>query len=62
VFLPAEGEWITPYVSEFCSFPKGANDDQVDSTTQALNYLYERPKSYAAAMAGLTRAGLNPIR
>lgn len=36
VWLPAEGEWISGYVEEMAAFPKAANDDRVDATTQAL--------------------------
>jgi len=37
VWLPEEAEWLHDYVQEFLAFPQGANDDQVDTTTQALN-------------------------
>lgn len=35
---PAEpgNEWVADYLSEFRDFPNGLHDDQVDSTTQAL--------------------------
>jgi predicted phage terminase large subunit-like protein len=33
--------WITGYLAEWASFPRGAHDDQVDATTQALNRLRE---------------------
>jgi predicted phage terminase large subunit-like protein len=38
VFLPepAAAPWIHDYTEELISFPQGKNDDQVDSTTQAL--------------------------
>lgn len=38
VYLP-ETEWINDYVNELAAFPNGKNDDEVDSTSQALNYL-----------------------
>jgi len=31
--------WVKEYIEEFAQFPKGVNDDQVDCTTQALNYM-----------------------
>jgi predicted phage terminase large subunit-like protein len=31
--------WVTDYISELREFPHGANDDQVDGTSQALNRL-----------------------
>ena len=39
VFLPREAHWLEDYVEELTLFPKGAHDDQVDSTAQALAYL-----------------------
>lgn len=32
-------QWVVEYVDELCAFPNGAHDDDVDSTTQALNRL-----------------------
>lgn len=39
VFLPSRAiaPWVDDFVSEFRFFPHGANDDQVDACTQALN-------------------------
>lgn len=39
VFLPRNAPWLYDYLEELSSFPNGAFDDQVDSTTQALNWL-----------------------
>ena len=39
VFLPSDALWLPEYISELAAFPGGAYDDQVDSTTQALEYL-----------------------
>lgn len=39
VFLPEGGDWIADYVMTMGTFPNGAHDDDVDSTTQALGYL-----------------------
>lgn len=41
VFLPREASWLNDYVSEIMGFPGSRFDDQVDSTTQALQYLRE---------------------
>ena len=41
VFLPADVPWFNDFVDELASFPNGAHDDMVDSTSQALNYLRE---------------------
>ncbi len=39
VLLPREAPWLAEYVSELLAFPTGAHDDQVDSTSQALNWI-----------------------
>lgn len=39
VFLPRTAAWLGDYVTELTSFPGSKYDDQVDSTTQALDYL-----------------------
>jgi len=41
VYLPSPNicSWIHDYVEEWASFPAGKHDDQVDSTTQALNHI-----------------------
>lgn len=36
VLLPVNAEWAEDYIAEMTAFPLGANDDQVDATTQAL--------------------------
>jgi len=36
VWLPAGAAFVEDFLGEFTAFPKGAHDDQVDSTTQAL--------------------------
>lgn len=49
VHLPRGAIWLESYKNEFTSFPNGKHDDQVDSTTQVLNYLLysraEKPKT-----------------
>lgn len=39
VLLPTHAPWLGDYVTELLSFPGSRHDDQVDSTTQALDYL-----------------------
>ncbi len=39
VLLPRRASWLTEYVNELTSFPGSRHDDQVDSTTQALDHL-----------------------
>jgi predicted phage terminase large subunit-like protein len=39
VYLPRQATWLPVYLHELVSFPKGAHDDQVDSTSQALDWI-----------------------
>jgi predicted phage terminase large subunit-like protein len=39
VWLPTNAPWLAEYVRELTCFPGTKHDDQVDSTTQALNHL-----------------------
>jgi predicted phage terminase large subunit-like protein len=39
VFLPRSAPWLADHVNELTGFPGSKYDDQVDSTTQALDYL-----------------------
>ena len=39
VLLPKEAPWLHEYVAEITGFPGSRHADQVDSTTQALDYL-----------------------
>ena len=39
VMLPADGEWVEHYIEELAEFPNAPHDDQVDATSQALEYL-----------------------
>jgi predicted phage terminase large subunit-like protein len=41
VLLPARAPWLDEYITELIGFPGHKYDDQVDSTTQALDYLRE---------------------
>jgi predicted phage terminase large subunit-like protein len=49
--LPAEAPWLEDYQRELRAFPYGRNDDQVDSTTQFLEYLIARQSSLLAERA-----------
>ena len=42
VLLPREAPWLATYVTELLVFPNGKHDDQVDSTSQALNWLSQK--------------------
>ena len=39
LLLRANAPWLADYEAELLGFPVGRHDDQVDSTTQALDYL-----------------------
>ena len=39
VILPQSASWLADYTRELLAFPFGKNDDQVDATSQALDYL-----------------------
>ena len=39
VLLPRQAHWLADYVTEITSFPGSRHDDQVDSTSQALDHM-----------------------
>ncbi len=39
-FLPRSAPWLEEYLNQWTAFPAAAHDDMVDSSTQALNYLF----------------------
>lgn len=45
VYLPDAAHWLRDYLHELVTFPNGKHDDQVDSTSQALQWLKQRPTS-----------------
>ncbi|WP_375459737.1 phage terminase large subunit [uncultured Enterovirga sp.] len=44
VLVPPDAPWLADYLAELCSFPNAKFDDQVDSTSQALDRL-RQPKN-----------------
>jgi predicted phage terminase large subunit-like protein len=42
VYLPESAPWLADFIDETAAFPNAAHDDQVDSTTQALNYFRQQ--------------------
>lgn len=55
VYLPDGEEWLSDFIDQFATFPRGTHDDEVDSTTQALRYL--APSGDAARARALTEIG-----
>ncbi len=39
VHLPENAEWLSEYLHELTTFPKGKHDDQADSTSKALDWV-----------------------
>jgi predicted phage terminase large subunit-like protein len=39
VYLPNSAEWLAQYLNELRAFPHGRHDDQVDSTSQAIQWV-----------------------
>jgi hypothetical protein len=42
VVLPREATWLSVYLDELLGFPNSDKDDQVDSTSQALDWFQHR--------------------
>ncbi|WP_262269563.1 phage terminase large subunit [Microvirga yunnanensis] len=42
VHVPPDASWLAGWLDELLAFPNGRHDDQVDSTSQALDYLTAR--------------------
>ena len=45
VHIPIEVSWLPSFRSEMLQFPKGKYDDQVDSVSQFLQWVTERPEA-----------------
>lgn len=50
VHVPAEAPWLAEYLHELAVFPNGRYDDQVDSTSQALDHLANRRVPWAGLL------------
>ncbi len=56
ILLPASSLWLELYIAEFIEFPRGRHDDQVDATTQYLDFMAANPNLVlppARVMGGL---------
>ena len=52
VSIPENAQWMAEFIHEIVMFPKGRHDDQIDSMSQALDYLYT-PTGISAWMAAM---------
>lgn len=59
VFLPSQDvyPWIREFINEFENFPKGPTDDQVDATSQALQWLGQKSQEGLRATMRKALAG-----
>ena len=40
MFLPEQSSWTAEFLDQWTAFPAGAHDDMVDSSSQALSWLF----------------------
>jgi phage terminase large subunit-like protein len=59
IHLPALATWLEAYIAEFVEFPRGRNDDQVDATTQYLDYISTKPSLALPPKRTLVAFGIN---
>ena len=55
VWLPRYAHWKDDYIDELISFPSAPNDDQVDTTTQMLNYWWDGNLSAIISPTSISR-------
>lgn len=53
VFLPTQAAWLNDYEMELMTFPNAPHNDQVDSTTQFLNWMRSRAGSPSPRLRSL---------
>lgn len=53
VSLPTNAAWLTDYEAEMLTFPNAPHDDQVDSTTQFLNWMKSRDRAPSPTIRSL---------
>jgi hypothetical protein len=46
VHLPVEAHWLADFLHELTTYPNGHYDDQVDSTSQALAWMKQKPPGW----------------
>jgi predicted phage terminase large subunit-like protein len=55
-----EAPWLATWLNELLAFPNGRHDDQVDSTSQALDWLSQRTHPLHAAKEPRDRPSMRP--
>ena len=64
VHLPEKAAWLKEYLHELATFPKGKNDDQADSTSQALDWFkqqYMTQREPWLCVLRIDDGGFNPV-
>ena len=56
VYIPTEAPWLTDFLHEVASFPKGRNDDQADSMSQALDWFKSTQRGLGGPLRILLKA------
>lgn len=54
VYLPQRADWLPAYESEMIGFPTASHDDQVDMTSQYLDYTRQRKGGSTQKTTGMT--------
>lgn len=52
LYLPDGAAWVSDYIEEHVNFPNGANDDQVDETSQMMLYWARPGQDWTAEWVG----------
>jgi predicted phage terminase large subunit-like protein len=60
VHVPTAAPWLATWLNELLAFPNGRHDDQVDSTSQALDWLSRRIHPLHAAQEPRERPQMGP--
>ncbi|MCK5358319.1 MAG: phage terminase large subunit [Elusimicrobiales bacterium] len=55
IYIPKNAKWTADYIAEMTTFPFSKNDDQVDATTQFINYI--APKKNLKSLLGSFKGG-----
>ena len=59
MLIPKSAPWLFDYLEELSSFPTGQYDDQVDSTTQFLNWITARDEERVVVYDSMSELGLD---